>query len=232
MDSDDDTEYSPEDNLKLFELLRRDLGFGNPNQDSDFFDKHHLVVGQKIAEGGQAEIYEARCDGISRAFVVKVFKEGYSLRSLYRQWPSGMVARWGCGEAHSLDAYRLCFISNVEGAVLLNEERFNHRFAFVMDQAWGDLRKHIDQRMLSRKHKRGPPYSTKETAILMRTIALNMMTLHELGILHQDLKASNVLMQLDSTMGKIGMDSGRVADFECSVGVVGTAFWRAPEILQ
>jgi len=102
-----------------------------------------------------------------------------------------------------------------------------------MDQAWGDLRKHIDQRMLNRNHKRGcPPYSTKETAILMRTIALNMMTLHELGILHRDLKASNVLMQLDSTVDKIGIDSGRVADFECSVGVVGTGFWRAPEILQ
>jgi serine/threonine protein kinase len=40
------------------------------------------------------------------------------------------------------------------------------------------------------------------------------------------MKASNVLMRKDGNWASF------VADFECSIGVVGTGFWRAPEILQ
>ncbi len=56
--------------------------------------------------------------------------------------------------------------------------------------------------------------------------------------MHQDLKAANVLIDNSFRLlhGNI-FDAHkknfacRVADFECSVGVKGTGFWRAPEIL-
>lgn len=56
-------------------------------------------------------------------------------------------------------------------------------------------------------------------------------------ILFIDFKASNVLLdggarakQYDPIVH--GIQSVHVVDFECSVGVVGTGYWRAPEILQ
>jgi hypothetical protein len=65
-----------------------------------------------------------------------------------------------------------------------------------------------------------------------------MQRLHEQQppILHNDLKASNVLAYGSASEGpdmtKDGMYNVHVADYECSVGVVGAGFWRAPEILR
>lgn len=61
-----------------------------------------LVVGQKFAEGGQAEVYEAQIvwqNPVWRGTVVKsrvrsvrkVFKEGTFLRRLQSQWPQGLL---------------------------------------------------------------------------------------------------------------------------------------------
>jgi serine/threonine protein kinase len=61
--------------------------------------------------------------------------------------------------------------------------------------------------------------------MIMYRIALGMDWLHSHDIVHRDLKASNVLVMKEKNWTY-------VADFECSVGVVGTGFWRAPEILQ
>lgn len=61
----------------------------------------------------------------------------------------------------------------------------------------------------------------------MYKIAEGMDWLHRHNIVHRDLKAANVL----HTMNERGQ-ACYVADYECSLGVVGTGFWRAPEILQ
>jgi serine/threonine protein kinase len=56
------------------------------------------------------------------------------------------------------------------------------------------------------------------------------------NIIHGDLKASNVHIIHGFAYKKIDLVNNRIdcilADFECSVGVVGTRYWRAPEILQ
>lgn len=148
-----------------------------------------------------------------RQVVVKAFKKGYSLRSLQVQWPLGMPAG-------------LIFA----GTVLRDD-----RFAFVMQRYWGDLRKLIDARM---QHRVEPPFPEPQAIAIMSQIANGMEQLHRKEIPHRDLKASNVLVAVDMTQRTPpdprhdGTEfSCVVADYECSVGVLGTGFWRAPEIL-
>ena len=64
----------------------------------------------------------------------------------------------------------------------------------------------------------------------MYRVALGVERLHNSDIVHRDLKASNVLVNEN----KNGWPRWFcfVADYECSIGVVGTNFFRAPEILQ
>ncbi|KAG0594937.1 hypothetical protein M758_UG124100 [Ceratodon purpureus] len=76
----------------------------------------------------------------------------------------------------------------------------------------------------------------------MYEIATGMLQLHRDGILHRDLKASNVLIKPEMWKKEdvayreydpINDDKFYVSivDDECSVAIYGTRFWRAPEIL-
>jgi serine/threonine protein kinase len=91
-----------------------------------------------------------------------------------------------------------------------------------------DLRSVIDRNMITNVGKSHGSFEkeNEDAEMLMYCIALVMDWLHSHDIIHRDLKASNVLMKRD------GNWISCVADFECLVGVVGTGFWRAPEILQ
>lgn len=62
-----------------------------------------------------------------------------------------------------------------------------------------------------------------------------MASLHKIGLLHNDLKAANVLVgfRLPDRIDYLWRAKYPVylTDFESSVGIVGTGFWRAPEVL-
>ncbi|KAG0601119.1 hypothetical protein M758_11G085300 [Ceratodon purpureus] len=271
-ETDEDEEYSPEANLMHFERLK-----AHPRIWGEFFrDFDSLVVGEKIGEGAQAEIYAATLSGLYEC-AVKVFKEGYALRGLQQQWPEGMLKSYKekiffipkptrmPKKEFSTTYSNPKFIMNINnlystntrqilqciyGGTLLKEERFKNRFAFVMKRQWGgDLRNLIDARML-KNHNQGPPFPPHNASELMSDIAWDIKELHqEFGIIHRDLKASNVLLPHPDAGSVDLFDynlcptpsfsscsypviSVVLADYECSLGVVGTAFWRAPEILQ
>ncbi|KAG0624607.1 hypothetical protein M758_3G260400 [Ceratodon purpureus] len=199
-------------------------------------------VGRKIGEGAQAEIFEVnpnqdcpdchnkglicRNFGIPRhKYILKVFKEGYRVRDLQRLWPKQVAT-----------GYSTLYTCPVRCGYLLP----NGRFAFLMPRYWGDLRKLLDRRMQQRLDCTHPPCSDWEATRSMLYIAKGMRDLHISNIVHGDLKASNVLVEMiersKSEMEKIrnkDVDTFycRVADFESSKGVLGTGFWRAPEIL-
>ncbi|KAG0586035.1 hypothetical protein KC19_2G058500 [Ceratodon purpureus] len=190
-----------------------------------------LVMEEKaFAEGGQAELFHAHVnwrvpkdnendlkEGVE--WVVKVFKKGTSLRQSQVQWPHGYLQFKG--EKYSTPNY-LEFIRyhcDVRHGVLLKDGRF----AFLMVREHEDLRCCIERRMLEVGEERGPFTKEKGEEIMYR-MAQGMEWLHEHNIVHRDLKASNVLISKNGAIS--------VADFECSIGVIGTGFWRAPEILQ
>jgi serine/threonine protein kinase len=205
-----------------------------------FRDGELVVAEEKFAEGGQAEIYAAQIRWHNSTpsqeeledpwkWVVKKFKkEGQQspLQILEKQWPQGLL-QFQSERRHAGLARR--YNCDVVCGTLLKDGSF----AFLMQREKEDLRTHIDRNMKEIKWStwkrlgRTGPFSTKVAGRLMFEIACGMDWLHDHSIVHRDLKAANVLVRQDGDQTYCF-----VADYECSVGVKGTGFFRAPEILQ
>ncbi|KAG0603190.1 hypothetical protein M758_10G073300 [Ceratodon purpureus] len=214
--------------------------FGYEFENARYEHLGELVVGEKFAEGGQAELFHAKVtwsnpkdneederEGLE--YVVKVFKKGTFLRDLKSQLPHGLLQK------HVEDMDNLesptpkdipRFFSKVHRGILLE----NGQFAFLMEKDDFDLRSLIERKMELRIDGDCGPFSKEDGEVMMYDIALGVEWLHNRDIIHRDLKASNVLVkEYKSTSPKWVCF---VADYECSIGVVGTGFFRAPEILQ
>jgi serine/threonine protein kinase len=94
------------------------------------------------------------------------------------------------------------------------------------------------------------PFPYNSTLGMMRQIAAGMEDLCVIGIIHRDLKASNIFVSPleflkegqtrihHSRKVELKEDLAydwfmvRVGDYESSDGVVGTGFWRPPEVLK
>jgi len=113
----------------------------------------------------------------------------------------------------------------------------------VMEQMTGDLRTCIDSSI--RYLEDGQmPFDSNQTISMMMDIAQGMEDLHRCDLIHADLKASNILVYpllMEREAEKVdGSEEAalsvifqtKIGDFDTSDGVVGTGFWRAPEVLQ
>ena len=186
-------------------------------------------LGRKIAEDGQAQIYEAGLEGQEEyELVAKVYKaEGFSLAALLRHWPRSTKIP----PAQLFSTFKLggfAFGENLRSCCSIRCGTFlkDGRFAMVMQRCWGDLRALINLR-LKHTNSQGPPFSLSESVRIMIDIARGMKELHDRGVLHRDLKAANILI-CRFRSGACAL----VADFESSMLVQGTGFWRAPEVLK
>ncbi|KAG0602912.1 hypothetical protein M758_10G051000 [Ceratodon purpureus] len=199
-----------------------------------------LVVGEKFAEGGQAELFHAKVtwwdpkvnekdEREGKQFVVKVFKKGTFLRDVKSQWPHG----WLQFHVDEMENYwsptpkvtpRQC--CEAFRCILLK----NGQFAFLMEKFDFDLWSLIERKMELRSYGDSGPFSKEDGEVMMYDIALGVEWLHNCNIIHRDVTASNVLVkEFKSAWPKWRCF---VADYECSIGIVGTGFFRAPEILQ
>ncbi len=213
-------------------------------------DPSQLEIVESIAEGGQAHVSLAkytRWPGESKEdVVVKRYK-----------------GRLGVREVHELrrriqhvgKAFAVCRL------IGLLEDNITGEVSVVMDAYRGDLRNLIDKRM---DYLKSPmrsnmqdddttqmmPFSYISTLSIMMQIAVGMEDLCEIGIIHRDLKASNIFVvpaEYEKD-GRIQFHNSRkvelkedlaydtfwvyVGDYESSDGVVGTGFWRPPEVLK
>jgi serine/threonine protein kinase len=131
-----------------------------------------------------------------------------------------------------------------------------------MDAYRGDLRNLIDKRMDYLKSRMRSnmqdddatqmmlmPFPYDLTLRMMEQIAVGMERLRVIGIIHRDLKASNIFVspvdykkegtiRINSRTVELKQDLAYnwflayVGDYESSDGVVGTGFWRPPEVLK
>jgi serine/threonine protein kinase len=210
-----------------------------------FIDPSELQVGEEIAEGGQAHVFLAVWNRVHEGALpvvakrLKVLVPSESKSSLWRQLRSVVGIGGMC----------LC---KVLGVCLKDNAVF-----IVMERMLGDLRNFMDRTLIPFNWNDPSKYLYK--LYMIWCIASGMEQLHRRGLLHRDLKASNVLFgslteideeaRLDlecriqhqdiedsTTLSAVNQTffqvSIKVGDYESSEGVAGTGFWRAPEVLQ
>ena len=225
-ESEAELERVGEENRKYFD----EVLVNHPQWGAFFGRFEDLEVGAKIGEGGQAEIFAAssksfrdpNVDGLQ--LVAKVWKEGVSLRDLEQQWPPQMLSI-----ARGKKEWPFW---NLYGGVFIRDGELKNRFAFVMQRHGGDLRTFLDERMLQlvRNDTHGAPFNNiRDVLKLILDVSNDLQKMHDGGVLHRDIKASNVLL---SGLLCDAQPLPVLIDYECSLGVTGTGFWRAPEILE
>jgi serine/threonine protein kinase len=112
----------------------------------------------------------------------------------------------------------------------------------IMEQAaFGDLRSVLD---FSDGYRNLGKFELE--MLMMCSIAMGMEDMHAAGHLHKDLKASNILLTFRrhirpvaegyvKTRSEVYREfkwAAMIGDYETSEDVIGTGFWRAPEVLQ
>ncbi|CAM6036957.1 unnamed protein product [Sphagnum compactum] len=154
-------------------------------------DPSEFQIGDKVAEGGQAEVYLAVWMPSSRPVVVKRFKRdaGVDLRQLQKRLKK--VKEYELRTAHpSLRICKILGVSIDESGIL----------SIVMERMAGDLRNVIDARTKPAgdvKNMQFMPFFYPTAIRLMLSIPSGVEDLHRCGLMHRDLKASNVLVELD-----------------------------------
>jgi serine/threonine protein kinase len=189
-------------------------------------DPLEVHLGEEIAEGGETHIYFASRRKFNTPVVFKVFKRHLNLLQLQRQMEKVMrVAR-----------KRSSAICRVMGV----GDHYAGKPWVLMEHMGGDLRDLLDTGMHYVKDGQMPFHYTA-TIKMMMEIAQGMEDLHRCGLIHKDLKASNIFvtpLMLGSFAN--GLEQAlvliyfyiKIGDYESLDGVIGTGFWRPPEVLH
>ncbi|KAG0559157.1 hypothetical protein M758_10G081600 [Ceratodon purpureus] len=250
----DQSEYSDDDedcvaevsNVKEFMELQRHPIWGTFFQ--AFSDNMgvwkkmgELVVGEMFAEGGQAQLFHVKVlwsdprniaidQREGNQHVLKVFKKGTFLKQVKSLLPHGLLQFHALEQQNHMSLAPKVVVPRyycrVHHGILLEDGRF----AFLMKREDVDLRTLIESNMEARSDIRYGPFPNDVVGYIMYDVALGVNWLHHHDIVHRDLKASNVLVK-DWNLPWSEWEC-YIADYECSVGVLGTGFFGAPEVLQ
>jgi tRNA A-37 threonylcarbamoyl transferase component Bud32 len=222
-----ETSVNEEDEKGRFRLVRRIY----PSE---------LKMVRKIAQGGQAKIFLAKYLKTQQDVVVKRYTScQVQAGELQRQMERVMKA------CEKRDKSGLC-----RGIGVSVDEK--GRVSTIMELMAGDLRNFIDHRnWFDRRGLMKAISSTRlgrmkqiasDRLILMKQIANGVKELHGCGFIHKDLKASNILLKSKLNLSRRNRKYSyyldwrqvhvKIGDYESSDVVMGTGFFRAPEVLR
>lgn len=168
---------------------------------------------EEVGRGGMGRVFVARQEGLDRLVAVKALPEG-------RGGAAGLELRF-LREAQTAARLRHPHIVSVH-----ESGRADGQVYFSMDYIdGGDLAQWLRQRS----------FTPRESAILVKKIADALAYTHAEGVLHRDVKPSNIL--LDGEEPRLA-DFGLAAQLEpggdltTATGVLGTPHYVAPEALR
>jgi len=185
-----------------------------------------LVLGdfaltERLGAGAQGEVWEARQRSLGRVVALKVlglpgFGTALDERGQREATAMSRVSHPGLAALHGIE--------HVDGYTFLVMERVHGEPLASRIQAWRDIR----------ARPRDEPFQRVATRLALR-IAEALATAHEGGVVHRDVKPSNVLLGPD--------DSVKVIDFGLashegstsltkSTDMLGTPFYMSPEQIR
>jgi serine/threonine protein kinase len=196
--------------LKLYNNDVVEKGGAMSNLIGQSLDRYHIL--EQLGEGGMAVVYKAYDTHLDRPVAVKVILPGFE---------------------HSEK-----FLKRFEREARALAKLFHPNIVRVLDYGQHNGLPYLVMEYLpggTLKKKQGQPLPWQEAARLLAPVARALAYAHQQGILHRDVKPSNILitqsgepMLSDFGLAKI-LESQDVADITGSTGVVGTPAYMAPE---
>ncbi len=167
-----------------------------------------LRVMEKIGEGGFAEVYRAWDPSLQRHVALKLRREGASSGS----------SRW-VEEARHLAGVRHSNVLVVHGSAV-HDDRAG---------IWTDL---IHGETLAEGVREKGPLGAREAAILVMDVCMALAAVHEAGLVHGDVKASNVMRESGGRIVLMDFGSGHYQDDGRDGERSGTPMISAPELIE
>jgi len=172
-------------------------------------------------------------------FVFVILPQDFGLRS-YAVWPIPLKLTLKLNKSQYTTCGSNRFPYNLKNSLHAAVE--GTKVSLVMECMLGDLRTMINTRMHTFKDGQ-TPYSYP-SALFMMFIAKGVKDLHANGILQKNLKASNILVGIRVEMSNwvpegqaelldlLDINRVKIGDYENTEDIVGSAFWKVPEVLQ
>lgn len=182
--------------------------------------KEHIKLLREIPGGSQGSIHIAQVHRYNLASDKYEPKDEYSVAKVYKritcgQWPEEVFGLH-LQDMHICQFYGYCL---EEDCFILLMKKYDCSLRQVLDKPMRKVRRFFGGKTL-------PDFNV---FIVLIRIALGMRFLHERDIVHRDLKADNIFVLLN----RGGTPSHvYIGDFDVASNVMGTAFFRAPEVLQ
>jgi serine/threonine protein kinase len=175
------------------------------------------VITRFIAWGGMGEVYEGRHETLDRRVAIKLIRQSYA----------------------DDPKYRARFLREAKAAAQFTDSRI--ALVFDAGEDFGRLyvtHEYIDGEDLAQRLKRLQMLSPTEALRVARDVALALTVAHAKGVIHRDVKPSNIMISSQSGNAKL-MDFGLVrmmhgADFDHAEKetVIGTPHYMGPEQWQ
>ncbi len=184
---------------------------GSPFEGITFIDEAELEMEEEIAKGGQGHVHLAkwkRDSSVPVPVVVKVMNGKYDLRSLQSlPWWRQLRKVVELGSDENLEGCCRVLGVCVKATALW----------IIMERFAGDLKNFIDQKIVNNSTNWTNSFAANLLTLhMMWSIATGMEILHANGILHRDLKASNILLRgggTKSSTARFGAKIEQVKEF-------------------